>query len=131
MVAAIVGGLPSDGYGRGSPIPVLPNQPSLFYRAGLENICEAVAAMVIDAKANAAQPNVKIWSSASPDAAIADFVSTVMALTPSDPRARRRDEDPDAALQRRQGAAAPRASDALKSTFVAACLAPSAIGIGM
>src|SRR6185437_16158896 len=79
VVAQIAGGLPSDGYGRGSPIPVLPNQPTLFYRAGLENICESVAAMVIDAKANANQPNARMWSSAQPDAAIADFVSTVMA----------------------------------------------------
>ena len=36
------------------------------------------------------------WSSAQPDAAIGDFVSTVMALTSSDPRAGARDADPDA-----------------------------------
>ena len=47
-VPQIVSGLPSDGYGRGSTIPVLPNQPSLFYRAATENICAAVAAQVID-----------------------------------------------------------------------------------
>jgi hypothetical protein len=130
VVPLIVGGLPSDGYGRGSPIPVLPNQPTLFYRAGLENICETVAGMVIDAKANANQPNAKSWSSAQPDAAIADFVSTVMALTSSDARA-------GAATQilkshftqaEAQGASA---ADALKSTFVTACLAPSSIGIGL
>jgi hypothetical protein len=27
-----------------------------------------------------------VWSSTQPDAAIADFVGTVMAITPSDPR---------------------------------------------
>jgi hypothetical protein len=129
-VQAIAGGLPSDGYGRGSAVPVLPNQPSLFYRAGLENICETVAGLVIDGKATAAQPNVKIWSSSSPDAAIADFVATVMALTSSDPRAAQatqilKQHFTDA---KAQGASA---SNALKSTFVAACLAPSAIGIGM
>jgi hypothetical protein len=129
-IPAIVGGLPSDGYGRGATIPVLPNQPSLFYRAGVENICEGVAAMVIDGKATAAQPNVKIWSSSAPDAAIADFVSTVMALTASDPRTA-----PATGILRshfdaaqKQGASA---SDALKSTFVTACLAPSSVGIGM
>ena len=130
VVPQIVGGLPSDGYGRGSPIPVLPNQPTLFYRAGLENICESVAAMVIDAKANASQPNAKTWSSSQPDAAIADFVSTVMALTSSDARSA-----PATQLLKQhftqaqaQGASA---SDALKSTFVTACLAPSSIGIGL
>jgi hypothetical protein len=129
-VPQIVGGLPSDGYGRGSPIPVLPNQPTLFYRAGLENICASVAGLVIDAKANAANPNAKSWSSAKPDAAIGDFVSTVMALTPSDPRSAPATgilkDHFNSAMQ--SGAAA---SDALKSTFVAACLSPSAIGIGL
>ena len=42
-------------------------------RAGTENICEAVAALVIDARAKP-QAGVKQWSSAQPDAAIADFV---------------------------------------------------------
>src|SRR5262249_5560600 len=50
-VPQIVSGLPSDGYGRGSTAPVLPNQPTLFYRAGTENICETVAANVIDVAA--------------------------------------------------------------------------------
>ncbi|MGZ3407115.1 MAG: hypothetical protein ACXVAN_11770, partial [Polyangia bacterium] len=128
-VAQIVSGLPSDGYGRGSAIPVLPNQPTLFYRAGLENICESVAAMVVDAKPNATQPNVRSWSSTQPDAAIADFVSIVMALTANDPRSAPATSilrsHFDAAKQ--QGASS---SDALKSTFVTACLAPSSIGIG-
>ena len=31
-IAQIVSGMPSDGYGRGATIPVLPNQPTLFYR---------------------------------------------------------------------------------------------------
>jgi hypothetical protein len=129
-VAQIVSGLPSDGYGRGSPVPVLPNQPTLFYRAGLENICASVAALVIDAKPNPSMPNAKQWSSAQPDAAIADFVSTLMALTSSDPRA-----VPATSLLKAhfatavQGGAA--ATDALKSTFVAACLSPSFAGIGL
>jgi hypothetical protein len=129
-VPQIVSGLPSDGYGRGSPIPVLPNQPTIFYRAGLENICEAVAAMVIDAPPNPSMPNAKMWSSAQPNAAIADFVSTVMALTPSDPRSA-----PAAALLEGHFAAAVKSgakpTAALESTFVAACLSPSSIGIGM
>jgi hypothetical protein len=129
-IAQIVSGMPSDGYGRGSTIPVLPNQPTLFYRAGLENVCAQVAALTIDAKANANQPGAKAWSSAQPDAAIADFVSTVMALTSSDPRAAQATSiltsHFHAAMQ-----AGQTASDSLKSTFVAACLSPSFIGIGM
>ena len=36
---------------RGSTMPVLPNQPSLFFHAGTENICNSVAGNVIDVAA--------------------------------------------------------------------------------
>jgi hypothetical protein len=126
-IPEIVSGLPSDGYGRGAVAPVLPNQPTLFYRAGTENVCTSVAELVID---GTSPPGARHWSSGAPDAAIADFVAIVMALTPSDPRA-----TPAAALLRAHFDAATKsgasASDALKSTFVAACIAPSAISIGL
>ncbi|HEY4102271.1 MAG TPA: hypothetical protein VGM44_00205, partial [Polyangiaceae bacterium] len=86
LVPSIAAGLPSDGYGRGSVAPVLPNQPTLFYRAGLENICENVASQTVDVATANQQANVKQWSSKDPNSAIADFVSIVMALAPSDPR---------------------------------------------
>ena len=129
-IPQIVSGLPSDGYGRGSTEPVLPNQPTLFYRAGLENLCSVLSGSVIDVSAAKQEPGVKVWSSADPDAAIADFVSILMALVPSDPRAAGA-----AALLKghfttavQQGATA---SNALKSTFITACLAPSAISMGL
>ena len=128
----IMGGMPSDGYGRGATAPVLPNAPSLFYVAGAENICASVSALVIDPSAASSrqQPNAKTWSSKSPDAAVADFVTTLVGMTASDPRA--------AQVQAILGAhfadathAGATATDALRSTFVAACLSPSFIGIGM
>jgi hypothetical protein len=73
---------------------------------------------------------VKQWSSAQADAAIADFVQIVMALVPSDPRSA-----PSTALlkshfaQAQTQGASP--TDALRSTFVVACLAPSAVSIGL
>ena len=129
-IAQIVSGLPSDGYGRGAIIPVLPNQPTLFYRAGLENVCAAVAAMVIDAAPSPSQPGAKQWSSAQPDAAIADMVATVMAMPPSDPRAAGAAAILSAHFHAAVAAGAA-AKDALRSTFVAACLSPSFIAIGM
>jgi hypothetical protein len=124
-IQQIVGGLPSDGYGRGSPIPVLPNQPTLFYRAGVENICEQVAPLVIDA-------NGSKWTSTNPDAAIADFVATLMGLTPSDPRSAQAVSIlKDHYTQAMGGQYGQKATDALKSTFVVACLSPSFVGIGM
>jgi hypothetical protein len=128
-IPEIVSGLPSDGYGRGAIAPVLPNEPTLFFRAGTENICEAAAMLVID-PVKAAAPTVKQWSSTNPTAAISDFVSSVMGLTTSDPRAA-----PASALLTShftssvQGGAT--ATDALRSTFVAACLSPSAVSIGL
>jgi hypothetical protein len=129
-VPQIVSGLPSDGYGRGSTAPVLPNQPTLFFRAGTENICTSVAASIIDVAASKQVAGVRYWSSTTPDAAIADFVGNLMGLVPSDPRA-----VPATTLLKThftsamaQGASA---SDALKSTFVVACQAPSAVSIGM
>jgi len=128
-VPAIVAGLPSDGYGRGATAPVLPNAPTLFYRAGVENICEAVSALVID-NASPESPTTAQWSSAQPDAAIADFVSTVMALTSSDPRAAQA-QSLLAAHFASAVASGASASNALKSTFVVACLAPTSIAIGL
>jgi hypothetical protein len=129
-IAQIVSGMPSDGYGRGATIPVLPNQPTLFYRAGLENVCAQLAGLTIDAKPNPNQPGAKAWSSGQPDAAIAELVATVMALAPSDPRSAQATtiltSHFQAAMQ-----AGQTATDSLRSTFVAACLSPSFIGIGM
>jgi len=129
-VPEIVSGLPSDGYGRGSTIPVLPNQPSLFFRAATENICAAVAAQVIDVAASKQADGGVYWSSKDPNGAIADFVSTVMALTPSDPRAAAATTLLEQHFTAAMGQGAT-ATAALQSTFVAACLAPSAVGIGM
>jgi hypothetical protein len=129
-VTQIASGLPSDGYGRGATMPVLPNQPTLFYRAATENICTTIAGMVIDVPTAKLTAGVKQWSSTKPTPAISDFVSIVMGLVPSDPRAA-----PATTLltshftdAMAQGATA---SNALKSTFITACLAPSAVSIGL
>jgi hypothetical protein len=129
-IAQIARGLPSDGYGRGAVAPVLPNTPSLFYRSGTENMCEAVARLVIDVAAGKQVATVT-WSSANPGPAIADFVQIVMGLVPSDPR-----YGPALAILTSHDQAAlavqgTTATEALQSTFIAACLAPSAVSLGM
>lgn len=129
VVPGIVGGLPSDGYGRGAVAPILPNDPTLFYRAGLENVCAAVAQLVVDAPVSAAQPNARHWSSAQPAAALDDFVTLLLGLPGADPRSA-----PARALLQAHFTAARQtatASDALRSTFVTACLSPTLIGIGL
>ena len=130
-IAQIASGLPSDGYGRGATMPVLPNDPTLFYRAGTENICATVAASVIDVPTAKQTAGVTQWSSTKPDAAIADFVGTVMGLPPSDPRAAPATTILKSHFTDAMMTPGVTASDALKSTFVAACLAPSAVSIGL
>lgn len=129
-IAQIVNGMPSDGYGRGAIAPVLPNQPTLFYRAGAENICVATSQLVVDATPDPQQPGAKAWSSAHANDAIAEMVPLVMGLVEPDPRA----HAAQAALAQHYADATAMGAtptDALRSTFVVACLSPSFIGIGM
>jgi hypothetical protein len=130
LIQSIVPGLPSDGYGRGAVAPVLPNDPTLFYRAGLENLCASVAELTIDVPAKKQLAGVKQWTSAESDAALEEFVSLIMALTPGDSR-----HAPAVTALKRHVAAARSsgadASSALKSAFIVACLAPSSLGIGI
>jgi hypothetical protein len=137
-IVQIVGGLPSDGYGRGAVAPVLPNMPSLFYRSGTENICEAVSQLIIDVQATKQIPNVMQWSSADYAQAITDFVGTVMALVPSDPLYSQAVSLLTAHYNTALTAVDPATNkadfsptDALRSTFVAACIAPSAVSVGL
>jgi hypothetical protein len=101
----------------------------LFFRAGAENFCEAIAAMVVDNKNPPA--GAKTWSSAQPDAAIADFVSLVIGVPPSDPRSGPLLGALQAHFASAKAQTGATATDALQSTFVAACMAPSAVSMGM
>ncbi len=122
VVQTIAGSWPSDQYGRGNPVPVLANTPSLFMRTGLENICSAVADHLID------NPTTGKFESARASAAIQSFVRGLMGLA-SDRRA------PAMTVLQKHFASAmsagASASDALKSTFVVACLSPYVAGIGI
>jgi len=128
-IPRIAMGLPSDGYGRGEVTPILPNDPTLFFVAGLENICKEVAEVVVDPKPG--ERPARRWSSDQPDAAIDSFVVTVMGLARPDARA----EQARLVLQEHFIAAKQQpgitATQALRSTFVVACLAPSAISVGL
>jgi hypothetical protein len=123
-IARIATGLPSDAYGRGSVLPILPTDPTLFFVGGVENICKELAPLVIDAPG-------RRWTSADADGAIAGFVANLMGLGALDPRAARA----RALLVEHFRAAAAQpgvtARDALQSTFVVACQAPSVLSVGL
>ena len=112
--------LPSDAYSRGSEEAVLANDPNLFFRTGMENICATLSKYLIDGTAAR-------WSSGSPDAAIADFVHQLMGVGTD------RDATPIQILTEHRAsaiAAGQSAADALRSSFVLACLSPSVVGVG-
>jgi hypothetical protein len=120
-IQLIVAVLPSDQYSRGAEQAVLANDPNLFFRTGLENICASLAGQLVDAG------SATRWSSMNPDPAISDFIHGLMGIEKA------RDAMPLAILQDHFQAAKVAglsASDALKSTFVLACLSPSVAGIG-
>jgi hypothetical protein len=133
-VAVLVRGLPSDGYTRGAEVPILPTDSSLFFRSGTENICRRIADQMIDVAAapTATPPRAasKYQSTAS-DAAIADFVSNLMGIPDSDPRAAEAHQILNEHYQAALKTTGIKAKDALKSTFVLACTAPSTVSVGL
>jgi len=134
QIATLARGLPSDGYSRGAETPVLPTDSSLFFRSGTENICRHLADQMVDvAAAPTATPphTASKYQSTAPDAAIADFVSTLMGLPDGDPRAGDAKQILIAHYQSALATTGIKARDALKSTFVLACTAPSTISVGL
>ncbi len=116
--------LPVDGYDRGLEIPSLPTAPSVFFRVGTESLCLRLADLAVDGGGSSR------YSSARPDEALTDFVGTLMAIVPSDPRAAALRQ----ILQEHQAAAlaaGASASEALKSTFTLACASPSSVLVGL
>ena len=116
--------VPGDGYARGSEIPLMPHDPSLFSVSATDNLCGLLAAQLVDAGAASR------YTSGKKDAAIADFISSVMGLPANDPRAAPMTD----ILNRHYGdamAAGETAGDALRSTFVLACTSPLSISLGL
>jgi hypothetical protein len=120
----LAGALPVDGFSRGTQFPVTPPDPNLFYRAASELVCEAIAAVVVDAPGST-------YSSASATAGIEDMVTRVMAVPVSDPN----HAAAVAALQAHFTAATTTAkatpTSALRSTFSAACQSPTTLSFGI
>jgi hypothetical protein len=125
-VQTIAASYPSDQYGRGIVAALLNSSPSLFAFSGLENMCDAISDVVIDATPPGP------YSSSTPaeaQAAISDFASNLMGLT-SD-----RSGPVLAVLQGHfadaQADGGVSASNALKSTFILACESVYVGGIGL
>jgi hypothetical protein len=120
---AVANNIPLDGYLRGAEAPALSTAETPFYRGATESLCAYAAGLTVD------KPKSR-YDSTKKDTAITDFVENIMGLTAADPN-----HDPvlqilkdhyDAAIALK---ATP--TDALKSTFITACLAPTSVAVGL
>jgi hypothetical protein len=116
--------MPVDTYYRAFALPSLPTNPDLFYRQATEAVCSLVADQVIDVAGTSK------YVSTNSDAAIEDFVTTVMGLVASDPK------HPQALAILKDNyaqsiAGGATATQSLKATFALACLSPSSVIVGL
>ena len=117
--------MPVDMYNRGFALPSLPTRPDMFYRASAESVCSLVADQVVDAPSGTGK-----YKSQNAEAAMDDFVATVMNIPPSDARATAArailGENYAASIEAN---ASP--TNALKATFILACISPSSMLMGL
>jgi hypothetical protein len=120
---AVTNNIPLDGYLRGAEAPALSTDQTPFYRGATESLCAYAAGLTID------KPKSR-YESAKKDTAITDFVSNIMGITSEDPLSaavtQLLHEHYDAAI-----AAKASPTDALKSTFITACLSPTSVAMGL
>ena len=116
--------IPADTFGRGSENLVTPTEPTLFFRAATEMLCEEIAVQVVDADVGS------VYSSADGSMAFADMATRIMGYPPGDPK-----HAPAAQLLGDHHAAArasgASATNALRSTFAAACQSPTSVSFGL
>jgi hypothetical protein len=127
--ARIAASVASDAFSRGAQSPVTPSEPTMFYRAATEMLCENIATQVVDAASGA------VYTSSDIPAAINAMVDTVMGYPPSHPlhaqAAQILMDHQVAAAQGASGNTAAKATVGLRSAFALACESPRALGIGL
>lgn len=121
----LAGALPADAFSRGSEVPVTAPDPNLFYRAASELVCEAIASKVVDAASDS------VFSSASPDTAIEDMVTRVMGVPPGDPKHGPAVTILTTHFNNAKTSAKATATNAMRSTFSAACQSPTSLSFGL
>jgi hypothetical protein len=140
----IAGSVAADAFSRGSPTPVTPAFPDLFYRAASEELCENVAKLVVDVTGS---PYTSSSTSCSNgDGLLSKFVEQVMGINPSDSV-----HDQALGVLETHCAAAAKVkttssgggfggggttstsaqTNSVRSTFVLACESPTSLGIGL
>jgi hypothetical protein len=123
----IVSSVASDAFSRGSEIPVTPSDPNLFYRAASEMLCENVAPKVVDPTSGT-----NVFPSANVATAIGDLVTKVVGYPPGDTHYAMAvtilTNHFNTAKAAPQSASA---TNAMRSTFAAACQSPTSLAFGL
>lgn len=123
--ARLASTIPADGFSRGSELPIVPSEPTLFQRAGVEMLCENIAALVVDSETE------PVFRSSDIPAALTQMLDSVMGYPPEHPQHAAAlqilQEHFDAARKESRA----NATQALRSTFVLACEAPSMVAQGL
>jgi len=126
----IVNSVATDAFSRGSEIPVTPSDPTLFYRAASEMLCENVAGKVVDVSGS-------MYQSSSYANAISDMASRIVGYAPSDSHyamaVQILTEHYNNALSSSMntGSSTAKATNALRSTFALACQSPTSLSFGL
>jgi len=127
--ARIAASVAADAFSRGAQSPVTPTEPTMFYRAATEMLCENIATQVVDATAGG------IWTSSDIPGAVNAMVETVMGYPPGNPlhaqAAQILMDHQAAAAAGASGSTSSKATVGLRSAFVLACESPRALGIGL
>jgi hypothetical protein len=118
----LAGAMPADGFSRGSEVPVALADPTLFYRAASELICESIAPTVVD---SASGP----FKSTDVAGSIDALVQTIMGYASGDPHYA-------SAIQilndhYSEALAGHNAAQAMQSTFSLACQSPTSVSFGL
>lgn len=118
----IAGSMPADGFSRGSEQPVALADPTLFYRAASELICETVAVKAVDVDGAP-------YTSSNVAASIESMVQNIIGYTTGDPKYA-------SAVQimtdhYNEVLASNNATAAMQSTFSLACQSPTSVSFGL
>ncbi len=118
----LAGSMPADGFSRGSEMPVALADPTLFYRAASELICETVALKAVDVDGAP-------YQSSALDASLDSLVQNIIGYTSGD-------EKYATAVQLlhdhyNEALSGHNATAALQSTFSLACQSPTSLSFGL
>jgi hypothetical protein len=120
--ATIAGAIPDDNFSRGSQFPITPSEATLFFRAGVEELCENLAPTLVTASST-------LFPTGDAATAITNMVQLVMGYPASDPHYAQAVQI--LTTHQTNATAQGGATTALESTFVLACESPTSVSIGL